>query len=420
MQATSDKYSWQTILHFIITLTGLVLFLGLASLSFLMIAVGLVLPASRMNTNIGVNFILASGMFFCGLPLIPAVFSSFQRLTKKSIRPFESTPIKIWQMVVLLATWIGAVLLSDTLYQHFQWGWLAATPFFGIAIAAPIVLIAWIGIGGISFGSRNRLWGTLGVGMTVGPFLSSLLELLVIIFVIIALFFFLMLDPTWLPKLQQIVSQLQGMTNTDTIMQVLAPYLMDPLVLVSLFLVLGVFTPMIEETLKPAVVWLLGKRLQSPSQGFALGVISGAGFALVESMLAGSTPGQDWGALLAARAGGGLMHMFASGVMGWGIASALQGKRRRLLGAYLVSLTVHGLWNSAAIIIEIGSIQAYIKGTVSANPIDIYSIVGTSILGILVAITLPGLYLINRKLRPVVPADQVPPLQSDIIAPPKP
>ena len=82
-------------------------------------------------------------------------------------------------------------------------------------------------------------------------------------------------------------------------MQILAPYLINPFILISLFLVLGVFTPLIEETLKPAIVWLLAKRLQRPSQGFALGVISGAGFALVESLLASSTPGQGWGQLLA-------------------------------------------------------------------------------------------------------------------------
>ncbi len=200
-------------------------------------------------------------------------------------------------------------------------------------------------------------------------------------------------------------------------MQVLAPYITNPFVLIGLFLVLGVFTPLIEETIKPAVVWLLANRLQTPSQGFVLGVISGAGFALVESLLATSSPGQGWGQLLAARAGGGLMHIFASGLMGWGIVSAFQGKRLRLLGTYLLSVMIHGLWNSATILIEVGSLQPYLNNNTFSKLFDPLSFIGTAILGLLVLTILPALILANRNLRQAVSAIPVSPSQSDIIAP---
>jgi RsiW-degrading membrane proteinase PrsW (M82 family) len=222
----------------------------------------------------------------------------------------------------------------------------------------------------------------------------------------VILIFILVLNPNWLVTLQQLYSQIRGLTDIDSTMKILAPYLINPFVLISLFLILGVFTPLIEETLKPVVVWLMAGRLQGPSQGFALGVISGAGFALVESLLASSTPGLGWGQLLAARAGGGLMHIFASGLMGWGIASAWHGKPLRLLGTYVLSVMVHGLWNCAAIIIELGSLQPYLINNGFSKRLDSFSFVGTTILGFLVLMTLPALILINQKMRQSVPAIQ--------------
>jgi len=388
-------------------LLGLALYLGLAGLMLLSSGFELVVPQSGAGSNIGTNFIIATGLGFCGISMLPAVLFSFQRMRAKSIRPFQTKPVKAWQAIAMGAGWIGAVLLSDYLYQNFSLGWLVAAPFYIISIGLPLVLLVWIGLGGIPLGSRNRFWGSLGIGMTVGPFLATLLEFFVYVGILVILIFILALNPNWLGTLLQLISQIRGLTDIDGAMQILAPYLMNPFVLISLFLVLGVFTPLIEETLKPVVVWLMARRLQGPSQGFALGVISGAGFALVESLLASSAPGQGWGQLLAVRAGGGLMHIFASGIMGWGIASAWHGKPLRLLGTYVLSVLVHGLWNCAAIIIEVGSLQSYLHNNGFSKSFDSFSIVGTTILGLLVLITLPALVLINRKMRPPTPAIQV-------------
>jgi RsiW-degrading membrane proteinase PrsW (M82 family) len=255
--------------------------------------------------------------------------------------------------------------------------------------------------------------------MTVGPFLATLVEFFVYLGVIVILIFIFMLNPNWQATLQQVIAQIHTVTDIDGVMHILAPYLSSPLVLISLFLVLGLFTPLIEETIKPVIVWLLAKRLQGPSQGFALGVVSGAGFALVESLLASSTPGPGWGQLLAVRAGGGLMHIFASGLMGWGISSAWQGKSLRLLGTYILSVMVHGLWNSAAIIIELGSLQPYLNKSVSSKSLDSFSLAGTIVLGLLVLLTLSALILINRKMRRPAMVMIGSTAQSDIIPPPK-
>jgi RsiW-degrading membrane proteinase PrsW (M82 family) len=417
MQTNTNKYYWQSVLHFAILLVGMALYLGLAGFMLLSGGIELMAPTPGVGPNIGTNFIIATGMGFCGLSILPGVFFSFQRMLGKSIRPSQIKPVKVWQAIALAASWIGAVLLSDYISQNLPLGWLAAAPFYIISIGLPIALLVWIGLGGIPLGSRNRFWGSLGLGMTVGPFLASLLELFVYVGFLLFFLFLLALNPNWLATLQQIIAQIHGLTDIDSVMKILAPYLLNPYILICIFLTLGVFTPLIEETIKPAVVWILAKRLQRPSEGFALGIISGAGFALVESLLASSTPGQGWGQLLAVRAGGGLMHIFASGVMGWGIASAWQGKRLRLLGSYVVSVMVHGIWNSAAILIEVGSLQSYLNNSGASKSLDVFSTSGTIVLGLLVLVTVPALVLINRKMRQSNPAIPVPPTQSDIIAP---
>ncbi len=318
----------------------------------------------------------------------------------------------------MAAGWVGAVLFSDYLYQNFSLGWLAAAPFYVISIGLPLVLLVWIGVGGIPLGSRNRFWGSLGIGMTIGPFLATVLEFFIYLGVLIILLIIIMLNPIWLATFQRVIAQIRTVDDIDSVTQIIVPYLNNPLVLICLFLILGLITPLVEETVKPAIVWMLAKRLQGPSQGFALGIVSGAGFALVESLLASSSPGQDWGQLLAARAGGGLMHIFASGMMGWGIASAWQGKPQRLLGTYILSVLIHGLWNSAAIIIEVGSLQPYLTKSILSKSLDSFSLAGTMVLGLLVLLTLPALIMMNRKMRQPANAITGLNLQSDIIPPP--
>ena len=70
-----------------------------------------------------------------------------------------------------------------------------------------------------------------------------------------------------------------------------------------------------------------------------------------------------------------------------------------------ISVLVHGLWNSAAIIIELGSLQPYLNNNGFSKSFDLFSLAGTIVLGLLVLITLPALILINRKMRQTGPDD---------------
>lgn len=132
-------------------------------------------------------------------------------------------------------------------------------------------------------------------------------------------------------------------------MRAFVPYLTKPGVVVSTVLFFSVIVPMLEEAFKPLGVWLLAGKLDSQAQGFSLGALCGAGFALVET-LNNSAQTDDWGIILFTRIGTGAMHITTSALIGGAIVLAWHERRYlRLLGTYLLGVFLHGLWNFVAI-----------------------------------------------------------------------
>ncbi len=158
----TDKYKWQFAILFAVTLTGLVIYLGLAALMLFASVLKLGYPGLGPDANVGTDFIIACGMLFCGLSLLPAVFYGFQRVTNRPVGSFRTRPVKIWQGLAMGAGWLGAVFLSDFLYQHLQLGWLVVAPFYAISIGLPLTLLVWIGLGGDSAWVKESVLGYLG------------------------------------------------------------------------------------------------------------------------------------------------------------------------------------------------------------------------------------------------------------------
>jgi len=403
MQSTHDAPKWPYILLLIGNLGGLVFFLGGAAFMLFSALIDLVSPVPGLPENgLTTGVLSAFGLGMCALPFIPAGLFSLRRVQGKPILAAKIRPMKAWQGIVILVVWAGVTFLSDFLFQRFKLGWLASAPSYLLAIGLPVFFLIWLGVGGLPVGSRNRLWSTLGIGLSAGPLLATLLELFLYAGALLAGLVALSFNPNWTSVLQQLNGQLANATDINKIVDIVSPYLMNPAIIVILFLTMAVFTPMIEEAVKPFTVWLVGKRLRSPAEGFALGVLSGAGFALIEALLASSSPDQGWGVLLVARAGGSLMHTLGSGLMGWAIVSAYQGKRLRLPLIYLISISIHGLWNSAAVLIILGGVQGYLK-TGSDSTANLLTVIGVVLLGLLVVTIVPAMILINRKLRPPAP-----------------
>jgi hypothetical protein len=98
------------------------------------------------------------------------------------------------------------------------------------------------------------------------------------------------------------------------------------------------------------------------------------------------------------------MHILATGLMGWGIASARQERRiLRLVGSYALSVSIHGLWNGMTVMIVFGALRLFLAGS-GPDALGVFLVTaGMVALATLCVLTLIALALINRKLRPVPP-----------------
>ena len=378
------------------------------------------------TTDLASSLLGAFGLLFCAALLLPMLVLSIRHLQGRMIPPLTLRPVRFWQLAVLVFTSLLVILAAGLINGLGRYGWLAALPFFLLGIGLPILGLLWIAVGGLPTGVR-RVWSAYGIGMVGGTLTALVLEYAVVGVGVVLIGIAALASPDLLTMLNQIKAQVlnAGGTDIQTMLTVLAPYLTNPLVIFAILLFASVFTPLIEEAAKPIALWFLGKRLHSPAEGFLLGALCGAGFSTMEGILAASGASQMLGFGLAGRAAASLMHITASGIMGWGIASLILKQRPwRVALAYLVSVSLHGLWNGAAIMAVYGSLRTMTQTAqfdLLGGAIVLVSL-GTLLLVLVAALI--ALPLINRRLRRFLPASDVQPAdptllpQSDIIAPP--
>ena len=123
----------------------------------------------------------------------------------------------------------------------------------------------------------------------------------------------------------------------------------SPLVLVFLAVV-AVEAPLPEEFAKALGIPMFGRnRIQNERQAFAIGLASGAGFAILENMLYeglyASHSGWSWGGVTLLRSIGSVLHPIGTGIIALGWFRMKEGGAGKLFKAYLLSVGLHTLWN---------------------------------------------------------------------------
>ncbi|HRJ75323.1 MAG TPA: PrsW family glutamic-type intramembrane protease, partial [Anaerolineales bacterium] len=203
---------------------------------------------------------------------------------------------------------------------------------------------------GLELGARWRFFSIFGIGLPLAPLIMIVLEILVLVLgIFIGAVYIGISQPDMFAEIKSVADQLSVVTDEQVMINLLAPYLANATIIAIGLSYIAVIVPLIEEFFKPLGVWLFGFQIETPAQGFVLGLLSGAGFALFESLNASADGSMSWGAIVTARAGTSLLHMTASGIMGWGIVSAFKEKKYgRLFGAYLAAVLIHGVWNASA------------------------------------------------------------------------
>ncbi len=297
------------------------------------------------------SVIFGFGFGFEALLLFAATYFCFQKYNLHSSADLEVRfQLKGWHIIILILSTCVALLIGYFVAENKSINWLLLPVLTIPAVALPIGLIFGFGAHKIQLGPRWRVWGIFGLGMTLGPFLLLLIEIFILILLFVLVIFFLISQPEYSNEIIRLSNQIQFMRNDpQAIINLFIPYLFKPGSIILMLSFIAVIVPLTEELIKPIGVWLYAGKLNSPAQGFALGALSGAAYALVETI---GTSGQtaDWATLLLIRIGTALLHITSTALMGWGIASVWKQRQYlKLFAIYLCSSALHGVWNASAI-----------------------------------------------------------------------
>ena len=389
---------------------------GLGALVSLLIALGSGIASmiDLINDNGDPAGKMISAFAF-GFEMFVLLFCSWFVLQKTMRREQADQPFNFpfagWQIVLIMTTAILSVAIGGVVaFTQIRWlAWIILPTLTLLVIIPPLWLLFGVGTKGIELGPRWRVFGIIGLSMTIGPLVMILLEIIILLgIIIIGLVVIAIQQPALLQELVRLGKVLEQETNPELILGLVGPYLTSPIVIAAIIGYIAILVPLVEELLKPLAVWIFATKIESPAQGFAMGVLSGAAFALIESLNASADGTSSWPVIVSIRAGTSLLHMTTSGLVGWGIVSAFREKRiLRFFAAYFTSVTLHGIWNACAAGTGISSI-----GESIGKPEWLFNYIpallsGMFILGV-------GMFIVliasNRKLRNIpapLPVPQV-------------
>jgi len=414
------RRDWRPVLLLIGSASG-----ALLAFAMILVLIAYAMSGSALGLARPVNapdvlqaMVLAGSVALVGALSLPALHSSLASLRGTAVRVGGPRSLGTWQVLILIVAWLGACWLAQAVIDDRIWKW-AAPALHVLAIGAPVYLWGRLAAGGLSLGSRVRSWGLLVAGMWFSTGLAMFVELALAVLGLAAAGVYVMLHPDQVLSLQQLSHALAGVAGLSDALTVLQPWLDRPVVFLAALVVFAGVTPIIEEAAKSVAIWGIVDRLGEPADGFVAGALIGAGFGLVEGLLASASPDPFWAFTLGVRGGSSVMHIAAASFAGYGIASFRRTRRfASLLGGYLAAILLHGLWNASVVIMGFGGLHIS-AGLTDSNWIGLFMVVlGASILAALCAATPIALLVTNRRLRSIAALSQpVPALEPAMAAP---
>jgi hypothetical protein len=327
---------------------------------------------------------------------IPSIILSIRRLARLPI----STHPRVSRLIPASIAFIAVIPLGFLIYKFPD---VLANPFLKVLFSFITVMIPlwWfveLGQNKLAKSSSQRFWGLINFQLFAGMPLVFIVEIMLFIMALIVGGIWLANKNEFTPLLMTLQTQIMvDPKNMNAILDQFTPLLHDPSILTAIFFSLVIVTPLVEEFFKPLALWFFIKKDWTEAEGFSAGLVCGAAFALVESVTAVVTLPQDtWATLLIARIGTGLLHTLTAGLTGWGLVSAWKNTNyKRLAATYLISMSVHGVWNFSALLSGLGSsIDIF-----SNSPLATLSSIAPWVLGFLFIGMLALLFLMNQKIR---------------------
>jgi hypothetical protein len=338
---------------------------------------------------------------------LPPLLLSIRRLAGKNIQTAPAR--RSWLIATLaLVLMIPLVALGQLLADsENNVSLLFLPPLQLLVIGLPIWWALETGRHGLAGGSAQRGWGVVSFGTLITMPVVLVVELATMAVLGVLLLSFLSSQPGVLQELQNLLHTLSTSGfDTDAVTQLLEPYLRQPVFIFLVVVAGSAIMPLLEEALKPLALWFLSGRKMTLSQGFSAGLISGAVFALLESLFSLSPAmGPDWAGVVVGRMGTGLLHVTCSGLVGLGLALAWRREGYfQLGGLYLLAVTLHGSWNAVSLLTGFSALL----DTAQPGPAAWLAQNGNFVLGGLVLVDLAVLLLVNAYLRRHAGDDEAP------------
>ena len=174
----------------------------------------------------------------------------------------------------------------------------------------------------------------------------------------------------------------------------------SPAILVFLAII-AIEAPIPEEFAKALGIPMFGRaRIQNERQAFAIGLASGAGFAILENMLYeglyASHNGWAWGGITLLRSIGSVLHPLGTGIIALGWFRMRNEGASKLFKAYLLSVGLHTLWNGGFEPLVYLTGLDYFAG--AGSSLSFYGeTLNTLLVGYLILLSL-GLWWLMRKI----------------------
>jgi hypothetical protein len=358
----ANKTHWRTLV--------LSLFLALSAISLTGLSVLTLVFAIRSTSSPAepamLTFVLlAGGLFFGALLLLPGAYLNgrqFFNLPDINIHfpPMINEAILFIPLVLL---WVLALILGQV---------ASSSPFAAIilptlniaAIALPVLFFLRVAVQKLDLPSARYSWTIFGITLVIAPIAGMLLEGIVLIIFILAIGLYATTNGELAQQISLLADVFKHTNNSDAVIIASAPILFTPAGILTILAMFSVAVPAIEEAIKISALWLFADKIQHPVQGFVLGCLCGAAFALAENLGFSSTGANDWLATASLRASSVLPHMFNSGVLGWALVSAWKkgkGSYLKLGLAYTAVMLIHGTWNAISVILWLNSLTPYIQ-----------------------------------------------------------
>jgi RsiW-degrading membrane proteinase PrsW (M82 family) len=401
--AKPPRKDWRTYLSVVLTALGIVIFLMQAFSMSIVWLTRLIGGQNGSMSNIPGSLSTWSFLLM-GALLLPVFLMSLNQLRGKDDPLWLQTdrPALRKNVFWVMVLWPAVVALGWLVAGNQNVAMFLLGPINLLAAGLPVLWILNAASWKLNGGPRLRQWRIFGFSLTVMPFLVILVELIAIL--ILTLFgglyitYRMSVDPILKNELTLLYEQIAAsVQDIDQILILFESYFRQPSVIFWAAAIMGGVMPIIEEVVKPIALFPLARKGITPQEGFIGGLLCGAGFALTENLLYFNIAlnAEDWLFMAIGRAGTGILHMLASGLVGWGLVKTWRsGKWGAQALLSFSAFLLHGLWNALALFVGFAPDQL-----LETEPDFWVTMLFNIPILLLLLLSIAGMVLINRHFR---------------------